>query len=107
MKRIIILILLILSMAALNCTDKEVDTNKSSPVIVKTFNGRGIVKKIDKTKKSITIDHEEIKGLMEAMTMDFHVKDGSLLDSLKEGDKIEFTLQNEANVEFISAIKKL
>ena len=51
----------------------------------------GEVRKIDKENKKITLKHGEIKNLgMPGMTMVFQVKDSSLLESFKQGDKVMF-----------------
>ena len=51
----------------------------------------GEVKKVDKENKKITLKHGVIKNLdMPGMTMVFGVKDASVLDSLKVGDKVKF-----------------
>ena len=49
---------------------------------------RGQVVSIDKAAKSLTVNHEEIPGLMGAMTMPYPVKDESLLDNLSPGDQV-------------------
>lgn len=52
---------------------------------------KGTVKKVDAKAKKVTIIHEELKNLdMPAMTMVFRVKDGTMLEKLKEGAAIEF-----------------
>ena len=49
------------------------------------------VRKVDKDAKKITLKHGEIKNLeMPAMTMVFQVKDTTLLDKVKAGDKVKF-----------------
>jgi Cu/Ag efflux protein CusF len=40
----------------------------------------------------IVVEHGEIKGFMEAMTMGYRVEPASLLDGLKYGDKVRFTI---------------
>ena len=51
----------------------------------------GEVRKIDKENKKITLKHGEIKNLgMPGMTMVFQVKDPSMLESVKQGDKVMF-----------------
>ena len=42
--------------------------------------------------KQVIIEHEEVKGYMEAMTMPFPMKDDAALNKLKKGDKIQATL---------------
>jgi Cu/Ag efflux protein CusF len=49
------------------------------------------VRKVDKESGKLTLKHAEIKSLdMPAMTMVFVVKDKSLLQRLKAGDKVRF-----------------
>ena len=54
----------------------------------------GEIRKVDKDAKKLTIKHGEIKNLdMPPMTMVFQVKDASVLDKLKAGDKVRFVVQ--------------
>lgn len=54
----------------------------------------GEIKKINITDKRITIKHEEIKSLdMPPMTMNYHVKNESVLNTLIEGQKIRFSVE--------------
>ena len=51
----------------------------------------GEVRKVDKEAKKITLRHGPIPSLdMPAMSMVFQVKDPTLLDQVKAGDKIRF-----------------
>lgn len=79
----------------------------AAAIETKSYQGIGQVKSVDPKTPSIKIDHEEIKGLMPAMQMDFRVKDKSLLNSIAAGDKIEFTVENGVGGLLITAIKKL
>ena len=55
----------------------------------------GEIRKIDKDAGKVTIKHSEIKNLsMPGMTMVFQVKDKAILDNVKTGDKIKFTVVN-------------
>src|SRR5438067_1219245 len=55
----------------------------------------GEVRKVDKSAGKITLKHDAIPNLeMPGMTMVFRVKDPSMLDELKEGDKIKFAADN-------------
>jgi Cu/Ag efflux protein CusF len=40
----------------------------------------------------IVVEHGEIKGFMEAMTMGYRVEPATLLEGLKFGDKVRFTI---------------
>src|SRR5438093_6688709 len=52
----------------------------------------GEVRKVDKDAGKITLKHDAIPNLeMPRMTMVFRVKDPSMLDQVKEGDKIKFS----------------
>ncbi|RZI42533.1 copper-binding protein [Herbaspirillum sp. HC18] len=51
----------------------------------------GEVRKVDKDAKKITIKHGDLKNLgMPPMTMAFQVKDPTMLEQVKAGDKISF-----------------
>lgn len=54
----------------------------------------GEIKKVDKGAGKLTIKHGELKNLgMPAMTMVFKVKDPSMLESVKTGDKVSFVAE--------------
>lgn len=54
----------------------------------------GEIRKVDKDAKKITIKHGELKNLdMPAMTMVFQVKEASILDKVKQGDKVNFVAE--------------
>jgi protein SCO1/2 len=53
---------------------------------------RGEVVAIDSASSRIAISHQEIPGLMKAMTMPFRVKNSSLLKTIVVGDSIEGAL---------------
>jgi Cu(I)/Ag(I) efflux system protein CusF len=87
-------------MSLFTACGKKLATRDSEPegpaaaVQTKTYPGVGIVKDVDPKVPTIEIDHEDIKGLMPAMQMQFHVKDKALLDGIAVGDHIEFTVEN-------------
>ena len=56
------------------------------------FTLQGKVVSVDKEQKQATIDHEEVKGFMEAMTMAYTVKDERGLQAIAPGDRIRATL---------------
>ncbi len=59
----------------------------------KVYDGRGIVRDVQKDYAQLVIEHEDIEGLMPAMTMNFGVGDPALLERLEPGDLIEFRLE--------------
>jgi Cu(I)/Ag(I) efflux system protein CusF len=54
----------------------------------------------------IEIDHGDIKGFMPAMQMQFHLKDKSLVDGIKVGDRIDFTVENGVGGMQVTAVQK-
>jgi protein SCO1/2 len=56
----------------------------------------GVVEAVDVGLKQVVIDHEEIPGVMPAMSMSFDVGDPRLLETLAPGQRIEFTLELRA-----------
>ncbi len=94
-------------------------TQTPQPVVVKPpsqetkqYHGVGVVTKVvtenpyDKSLASVELNHEEIVGLMPPMTMEFYVKEKSLLKNIKVGDKVDFTIEEKGGTEIISQIKK-
>lgn len=66
----------------------------------------GVIRKIDKETKKITIKHGEIRNLdMPGMTMVFQVKDPGMLDKVKPGDRIKFSAERSANAIVVTDIK--
>ncbi len=52
----------------------------------------GVVRKVDRKAKTIILKHGAIPSLdMGPMTMQYRVKDASLLDKVKAGDEVKFS----------------
>lgn len=49
-----------------------------------------------KSKEMLNISHGPIKGLMKAMTMNFKVSDPAMLDDVKPGETISFSVEKGA-----------
>ncbi|KAF0249558.1 MAG: hypothetical protein FD167_1039 [bacterium] len=98
--------MLLLSLSIFLSCDEQSDPAKNQAVVSLTFQGKGLVKAINTNKQKVTLDHEVIKDYMEAMTMDFSVAEKTMLESVKVGDKIEFTLKHEAGIDTITEIRK-
>ena len=105
-------LLLLTALALFSCNSGSSDNNNkvtgpAAAVQTTTYQGMGVVKGTDAKRPSIDIDHQEIKGLMPAMRMEFYVKDKSLLEGLQLGDQVEFTIENGVGGEKIIAIRRL
>jgi Cu/Ag efflux protein CusF len=73
--------------------------------VPKLVSGIGKVIALVPESQQIVIDHEEIKGFMDAMTMGYKVNAISLLKGLKPGDKVRFAIDTEKHA--ITKIEKL
>ena len=71
-----------------------------------SHDGRGVVVSVDEKGKKIILKHEEIKGLMPAMAMEFPVKSVDILDGVREGDKVRFTLRPQGSDFVVEKIVK-
>jgi Cu/Ag efflux protein CusF len=71
-----------------------------------TYDGRGSVVSLDEKAKKITLKHEEIKGLMPPMTMEFPFRSGEILTNVRTGDKVLFTLTRQGTNFIIEKIEK-
>ena len=56
------------------------------------FDFKGKVLAVDRAKGEVKVAHEEVKGLMGAMTMDFKLRDADALKTVEAGDEIQATL---------------
>jgi len=56
------------------------------------YSARGVVEDVDVEGGQVLIDHEDVEGLMPAMTMNFAVRDRELLEKLSPGQLIEFEI---------------
>jgi mono/diheme cytochrome c family protein len=65
---------------------------KPKPKIV---TGEGTVVALRPDRQQIVVEHGEIKGFMDAMTMGYRTDPPSLLATVKSGDKIRFTIDVE------------
>ncbi len=61
---------------------------------------------INRNEGWVEIKHEEIKGLMPAMTMEFWLKNRSLVDQVSVGDRVDFTVVETRKGEYVTKLKK-
>ncbi len=67
--------------------------------------GKGKVIAVTQEKQELVLEHGEIKGFMEPMTMGYKVSSPSLLKGLKAGDQVHFTIDKNKSV--ITKVTKL
>jgi Cu/Ag efflux protein CusF len=73
--------------------------------IAKSVTAEGKVVAVVPESQEIIIEHGDIKGFMDAMTMGFKANPTSLLKTVKAGDKIRFTIDTDKRA--ITKIEKL
>ncbi len=93
--------------AALLVTGALAPTHAQAPAKPEVV--RAKVVKVDAPRSKITLDHAPIKSIqMEAMTMPFKVKDAAMLEKIKAGDKVRFSVavqDDELLITRIEAVK--
>jgi mono/diheme cytochrome c family protein len=71
----------------------------------KLVSGEGTVIALRPEKQQIVVEHGAITGFMEAMTMGYRIVSLALLDEVKPGDKVRFTIDTDARA--ITRIERL
>ena len=90
--RTLLIATLLAAMAGPVIAQQKADGRPDQPAAIDDMTP-GEVRKVDKAAKKLTIKHGEIRHLdMPPMTMVFQVKDESLLDRVKAGDRIRFAV---------------
>ncbi|HZA53561.1 MAG TPA: copper-binding protein [Candidatus Udaeobacter sp.] len=70
-----------------------------APAIAQSLvEGKGKVIAVTQEKQELVLEHEAIKGFMDAMTMGYKVNSPSLLKGLKPGDQVRFTIDKDKSV---------
>ena len=67
---------------------------------------KGRVTEVDKAESTVTIDHEDIPGYMQAMEMKFRVAKSQMLDDVQVGDAVHGRLTVEAGDNVVTELSK-
>src|SRR5262245_31435446 len=78
----------------------------ASPSIAARWPAQGIVRVVAPEINRIFIEHGDIPGLMEAMTMAFEPEDPNMLNGLAPGDQVHFTVQKKGDRLALVTIEK-
>ena len=76
------------------------------PSIAGCWPAQGVVRVVAPEMNRIFIEHGNIPGLMEAMTMAFEPSDPKILSGLAAGDQVHFTLEKLGDRLTLIAIQK-
>ena len=71
------------------------------------YDARGIVRAVAPGRRSIDVEHEDIRGFMPSMTMPFSVRDSKQIAGIRSGDAISFRLAVTDDDSWIDQIKKI
>lgn len=70
------------------------------------YHGVGVVVWVSADRDSVKIKHEDIEGLMPAMTMKFVVENKTLLDGIGENDNVRFSVVEDTRGYLITELAK-
>jgi Cu/Ag efflux protein CusF len=76
------------------------------PTAAQQWSVRGIVRVVAPDINRIFIEHADIPGLMEAMTMSFEPDDPQLFNGLAPGDQVRITIRKDGERLILLAIDK-
>jgi protein SCO1/2 len=93
-----------LSLTFIGCKDGGGDKSKDAGG--KEYDVRGKVMAVNPAKPGVTLDHEDIPGLMKAMKMEFAVEDAKLLEGIKAGDHVQGRLKKAESGYVITRLEK-
>ena len=79
---------------------------REPPGPVKEYQLTGQVIRLDAGNKTAVIKHQKIEGWMEAMTMEFPVKDQADFSKLREGEKISGTVFVQGTTYWVGEIQE-
>lgn len=86
------------------CQNPSNPTTRSEDA--KLYDVTGTVVALDPAKKVVTLDHQDIPGLMKGMKMEFPVADAAVLDGLAAGDKVTGKLKADGGTHVVTSLKK-
>ena len=87
------------------CNRATTETTNGGP---RRYDARGIVRAVAPDRRSIDVEHEDIRGFMPSMTMPFAVRDSTKrIAGMRSGDAISFRLTVTDNDSWIDQIKKI
>ena len=100
------LLALAAALAVLAGCEKPADTKPAGAPPEKEYDVKGKVTEVAADKKAVTLDHEEIPGLMKAMKMKYAVEDPKVLDGIAAGDSVQGKLRAKGGDYTITRLEK-
>ena len=81
-------------------------TDKGKDSAGKEYEVKGQVVAVDAAKKSITLDHEDIPGLMKAMKMAFTLDSAKVAEGVQAGDRVQGRVRQQGSDYVITKLEK-
>jgi protein SCO1/2 len=98
----LLLLLLALGLLIAGCKQNAADQSTANE-----YDIRGKAVAVDPANAEVTLDHESIPGVMEAMNgMPFKVEDPKLLSGIQPGDQVQGKLKKTAAGKVITRLEK-
>jgi Cu(I)/Ag(I) efflux system periplasmic protein CusF len=86
--------------------DMKTDKDHKGMAEHKSHKAAGTVKSVDTAKGTVTIDHEAINSInWPAMTMTFKAKNEAMLQAVRPGEKVDFSLVQSGSDYTVTQIK--
>src|SRR5258708_1042159 len=85
---------------------KETERGGSKTAGDKQYDVRGKVIAVNGRKPAVTLNHDDIPGLMKGMQMEFAVADTKLLEGIKVGDQVQGRLKKNESGYVITQLEK-
>ncbi len=102
LKRLAVMGCALLVVAGCNRATTEIPNSSA-----RRYDARGIVRAVAPDRRSIDVEHEDIRGFMPSMTMPFSVRDSKQIAGMRSGDAISFRLTVTDDDSWIDQIKKI
>ena len=99
-------VILFVALALVACGKSE---TKSKPLDVagqKVYELRGKIVSRDRNDNTLKVDHEEIKGFMEAMTMDYSVRGAKVEQLPADGTRVQAKLHVADDAYWLTDVRK-
>ncbi|MDZ4779989.1 MAG: copper-binding protein [Planctomycetia bacterium] len=102
MKKMFCAITLLLSIVMVGVGCQRTPTSPTA----KQYDIIGKIVAVDRDRGTVTLDHEDISGLMQGMEMEFKVEKPELLEGLNAGDEVMGQLDVQSSDQVITSIHK-
>lgn len=77
----------------------------SASAAADVYEAHGVVKSADPAAKTVTIEHDDIPGLMMGMTMTFSVSDPDVLRGVEPGQVVDFRVRQDEGGYVVTEIR--